>query len=228
MPLPIEQKNLAEHLFDNQAIVVVEPIADYRHCLYQSELALVQDVSDKRMLEFSTGRDCAHQALHQLGYEVCPILKGPQREPLWPKQFVGSISHCRDLAGAVVTDKSKLHSVGFDVENIKQLNPDIARHVCTPDENDWISRQGPGQHNLALLLIFSLKEAVFKCVYQATGHSLRFKQCRVVPEYETGVAAIFINAPDIDLAKEPLHAHFYVSDSHIYSGTFWRHLPAVG
>lgn len=222
------QEDLAEKLFDNKAVVVVEPIADYRHCLYQSELELVKDAIDKRMLEFSTGRDCAHQALHQLGYETCPVLKGHQREPIWPEQIVGSISHCRDLAGAVAADRKHVRSVGFDIENRKPLNPNIARHICTPEEKDWLLLQAPDQQNLALLLIFSLKEAVFKCVYQATGHSLRFQQCRVKPVSELGDANIYIDVQNIKLTHETLRAHFHVSTSHVYSSTYWHHLPAVG
>lgn len=215
--------DLAAKLFDNQAIVVVEQIADYRHCLYQSELELVKDVSEKRLLEFSTGRDCAHQALHKMGYEGCPILKGQQREPLWPQQYVGSISHCRDLAGAVVAEKTSLRSVGFDIENHKQLNPGIARHICTPGEKDWVNQQEPDHQNLALLLIFSLKEAVFKCVYQATGHVLRFQQCRLSPDRVGGPGSIInLEFPGYSLSAEDFHISFLANDTHVYSGVIWR------
>ena len=217
------QNTISERLFDNQAIVVIEPIADYRHCLYQSELALIENVSHKRMLEFSTGRDCAHQALHQLGYETCPILKGTHREPLWPDKIVGSISHCRDLAGAVVTDQHRVRSVGFDIENRKQLDSNIARHICTPTEKDWIKQLEHTQQNLGLLKIFSLKEAVFKCVYQATGRALRFQECQVLPVLADGGAEACIKTTDIKTASGLLRLHFYTDEAHIYSGAIWRY-----
>ena len=221
----IMHEDLSEKLFDNQAIVVTEPIADYRHCLYQSELALVQDVSNKRMLEFSTGRDCAHQALHQLGFETCPILRGPQREPLWPERVVGSISHCRDLAGAVVADKRMVDSVGLDIENIKPLNPGIARHVCTEEERHWLMQLDESQQNLALLLIFSLKEAVFKCVYQATRHALRFQQCRIIPASITDNIINTISLPKSILINQEIRSCFFISNSPVYSGVYLPRQP---
>lgn len=220
--------DLANKLFNDRVIVIAEPIADYRHCLYQSELELVKDVSEKRLLEFTTGRDCAHQALHKMGYEICPILKGEQREPLWPTGIVGSISHCRDLAGAAIADQSRILSVGLDIENHKQLNPDIARHVCTADEQNWISSQTPHQQNIALLLIFSIKEAVFKCIYQITQYSLQFKQCRVVPDFTTLQAEVIISAPTLDLSALTLSTRFYFNATHVFSGAHACHLPAVG
>ncbi|MEJ2362984.1 MAG: 4'-phosphopantetheinyl transferase superfamily protein [Gammaproteobacteria bacterium] len=227
-PSPVIPDDLAERLFDNQATVVVQPIADFRHCLYQSELELVQDVSDKRMLEFSTGRDCAHQALHKMGYETCPILKGEQREPIWPEGVVGSISHCRDLAGAVMADKARIRSVGFDIENLKQLNPDISRHVCTPEEKIWIKQLPVEQQNLGLLLIFSLKEAVFKCVYQATGQSLGFKQCRVVMDDQFDQANVTLAVTGNTALSSEVCVQHYLSNSHVYTCAYLHYLPAVG
>lgn len=220
--------DLSKILFDNQAVVVVQPIADYRHCLYQSELALVSDVSEKRLLEFSTGRDCAHQALHKTGYETCPILKGEQREPLWPEGVAGSISHCKDLAGAVVADKKQIHSVGFDIENRKTLNPNIARHVCTEQEKEWLAKQDSLQQNLGLLLIFSIKEAVFKCIHQIANYSLRFSECRVVPEISTHQAEIEIISTHLQPYVPKVKTSFHFTATHVFCSAYAPHLPAVG
>lgn len=220
-PLPYDSARhqiIVEKFFANQAIAIVKPIADYRHCLYQSELLLVQDVSEKRILEFSTGRDCAHQALHQLGFEACPILIGPHREPIWPEPIVGSISHCRDLAGVVVANNGELKSVGFDIENIRHLNPNIARHVCTESEKRWLMLQDTDKQNLSLLLIFSLKEAIFKCIYHITRHRLRFQECQVIPSFHENRAEAIINIPDLTLENFELRLAFYVNNTHIYSG----------
>ena len=162
-----------------------------------------------------------------LGVNDEPVLRGPQREPIWPSQIVGSISHCRDLAGAVVADKQRVKSVGLDIETHKQLKPEIARHICTDQEKSWLAMQDTAQQNLALLLIFSIKEAVFKCVYQATGEHLRFQQCEVVPGFPKGSANVTISLPGIALQPGEFVVRFYVTETHVYSGVLWGYLPAA-
>lgn len=222
------QNNLSQQLFGGKAILITKEIADYRHALYPKERELIIGTSEKRELEFSTGRFCAHQALHHFNVDNFPVTRGNQRDPVWPLRIVGSISHCRDLAGAVVADKQQIKSIGLDIENRKQLNPNIARHVCTEDEKRWLQAQAADQQNLALLLIFSLKEAVFKCIYQATQQHLRFQQCHVVPTLIDGAADLKIRLPGLMLQPDELAIHFCVTDTHVYSGATWFYLPAVG
>jgi len=205
-------------LFATAAALVITRIDDYRTALPQQELALINDAIDKRAREFSTGRHCAHLAMQQLDIASAPLLKGSKREPIWPAGVVGSISHCRDLAGAVVAKKSSLQSVGFDVENRKQLDPRIARHVCTADESAWLDSQAPNMRQLSLLLIFSLKEAVFKCVYQASGVALRFRQCQLVPNFEAGTAKAELAIDIADMAPAHCQLRFCYNENHVFSG----------
>lgn len=222
------QNNLSKQLYDGSAVLVIQQIADFRRALLPSELGPISGTSEKRIQEFSTGRFCAHLALHELGIDNVAVLRGEHREPIWPATIVGSISHCRDLAGAVVANRQHIKSIGFDVENRKQLNPNIARHVCTEEEKVWISTQAPVQQNLALLLIFSIKEAVFKCVYQATTHRLKFLQCNVLPSLAYGIAEVGIRFPGLILEPQELAVRFSFTDSHVFCGASWRYLPAVG
>jgi len=214
-------ETLTSELFGDGAVLVTANIHDYRRHLHAAELALVDTAIDKRVREFSTGRYCARLALQKLGVEPQALLIGKQREPLWPKGVVGSISHCRDLAGAVVAEKSNTTSLGFDVENRKQLDPRIARHVCTPDEKIWLGTQHTDRQNLALLLIFSLKEAMFKCVYQARGIALRFQQCNALPRIEDNSASITVDVPELGLDSEKLRVRYALSNTHVYSGVSW-------
>ena len=219
------QDNLGQQLFGDNAILVTANIADHRDNLYPPELALITDAIEKRALEFSTGRHCAHQALHALGIDNFPILRGEHRQPLWPKNIVGSISHCHDIAGAVVANVSQVKSIGLDIEHRKKLNPAIARHICTGAEKAWLSAQAPEQQNLLLLVVFSIKEAIFKCVYQATHYKLRFQQCEVIPEITKGHAIITIELPGFSLQRNEFIAHIDVTDKHICSGALWNYLP---
>jgi 4'-phosphopantetheinyl transferase EntD len=207
---------------------VTEKIADHRQSLYPEEMVLISGVIEKRAHEFSTGRFCAHQALLEYGIDHFPVLRGEQREPVWPENIVGSISHCRDLAGAVVARAEDIKSVGLDIESRKQLNPAIARHICTEEEKCWLVAQDPLQQNLALLVIFSIKEAIFKCVYQQNGAQLLFRQCCVTPDIQKERAKLEIRAADITIQPGELSVHIHINSNHVYSGVIWHHLPAVG
>lgn len=219
---------LSQQLYRSYAMLVLADIADYRHAMHPAEQDLLVGMSEKRSCELSTGRYCAHQALHALGIDDFPILKGAQREPLWPQQVVGSISHCRDLAGAVVADAHRVKSIGLDIESQKQLNPAIARHICTDQEKAWLASHDAAQQNLALLLIFSIKEAIFKCVYQATHERLRFQQCDVVPNIASKIANVEIRLTGVPLHENEIDVRFWTTDSHIFTGALWHYLPAVG
>lgn len=226
--IPRMKNTLSELLYGDQATLVTADITDHHQAIHSEELALINGTSEKRVLEFSTGRYCAHQALHHLGIDDFPILRGDHREPVWPSNVVGSISHCRDLAGAAVADNQRVKSIGLDIETQKQLNPAIARHICTEKEKRWLGEQAATQQNLVLLLIFSIKEAVFKCVYQATSEHLRFQQCDVVPTLVGGSADVQIHLPGLLLEPNELEVHFCLTDTHVYSGAIWHYLPAVG
>jgi 4'-phosphopantetheinyl transferase EntD len=222
------KNTLNEALYGDLATLVTADITDHHQALHPAELALITGTSEKRAREFSTGRLCAQQALHHLGIDDFPILRGEHREPLWPGNVVGSISHCRDIAGAVVADKQHVKSVGLDIEIQKQLNPAIARHVCTEKEKCWLGEQAAAEQNLALLLIFSIKEAVFKCVYQATRAQLRFQQCDVMPALVAGIADVQIHLSGLLLAPNELEVRSCLTETHVYSAAIWHYLPAVG
>lgn len=216
------QKNLNQLLFGDKAILVTEKIADHRQSLYPEERALISGVIEKRAHEFSTGRFCARQALLEFGIDNFPVLRGEQREPIWPKNIVGSISHCKDIAGAVVACTDNIKSVGFDIENRKQVNPDIARHICTKEEKCWLDVQNLTQQNLALLVIFSIKEAIYKCVYQTTGQSLRFRQCQIIPSLDDGIAEIMVDPYEASLQMGEICLRFHITDTHVYSYAIWQ------
>ena len=75
--------------------------------LLQEEEALVVRAVASRRNEFSTGRWLARQGLQGLGLADSPIGMGRLRNPLWPSNVVGTISHDGDLC-AVALLKSQI------------------------------------------------------------------------------------------------------------------------
>lgn len=89
---------------------------NYKDEVFPGEEALLKKSYPLRQRQFEAGRRSARQALAHLGYAPCEILKGALGEPLWPPGLVGSLSHKKNLAVAVVGRKSAVASLGIDIE----------------------------------------------------------------------------------------------------------------
>lgn len=213
-----KQTSIITALFNPNAVGIVLPIGDHLGTLQAQEREIVTHASRKRQLEFSTGRYCAKTALAKLGVENFPVLRNKDRQPLWPASYVGSISHCRDLCGAVVAKNSDCRSIGFDIENIRHLKQNIQKLTCTEQELAWLRQQETYNHDLLVILLFSLKEAVFKCVSPHQNIQLGFKDVSITPNFISKRADTCFHhkkaAPDITLT-------FHITEQHVYSGAYY-------
>lgn len=139
--------------------------------LFPEELQLVAAAVEKRRLEFSQGRQCARAALRRLGLSDGPLLTGSQREPLWPTGVVGSITHTTGLCVAAVAWQRRYSGVGIDVEPDEPLTLPVAERIATEAEMSALRSMPP---LLAARLIFSAKEAFYKCQFYRTRQFLGF------------------------------------------------------
>src|SRR6478735_999410 len=147
--------------------------------LFPQELSLVASAVDKRRLEFGRGRQCARAALRRLGVPDAPLLSGEQREPLWPAGVVGSITHTHGLCVAAVGLRGIYAGVGIDVEPEAPLTRAIAERVATATE---MSALDSLPNLLAARVIFSAKEAFYKCQFYRSRQFLGFFDVSVMLE----------------------------------------------
>ena len=84
--------------------------------LNQAQKHYLKGVSENRQWEFTAGRLCAVQAIRGLGGSETEIPVGERGEPIWPKGFVGSITHTQGYAAAAVALRSEVITVGIDAE----------------------------------------------------------------------------------------------------------------
>jgi enterobactin synthetase component D / holo-[acyl-carrier protein] synthase len=139
--------------------------------LFDEELPLVAAAVEKRRLEFSRGRQCARAALRRLGVPDGPLLSGSQREPLWPEVAIGSITHTQGLCLAAVAFRRSYAGVGIDVEPDAPLQPALAQRIASDVEMRGLASM---PSLLAARLIFSAKEAFYKCQFSVTRQFLGF------------------------------------------------------
>jgi 4'-phosphopantetheinyl transferase EntD len=152
--------------------------------LAEEEFALGR-AAEKRRREFAIGRSCAHQALARLGLPNTPILIGSNREPLWPGDIVGSITHSNNYYAAAVGYKNRFCSIGIDAELDETLPDGVSDLISIEAERTWIeSQEGDGVNWDRVL--FSAKESVYKAWFPIMKRWLDFEAVRVTFEPEVG------------------------------------------
>jgi 4'-phosphopantetheinyl transferase EntD len=86
----------------------------------------------KRQVEFLAGRVCAQQALEVLpGHKPGAIPPQPDRAPGWPPGIVGSITHTKGYAAALVALET--HYQGLGVDRTFRVSPRLA------DDREFVS-----------------------------------------------------------------------------------------
>jgi 4'-phosphopantetheinyl transferase EntD len=147
--------------------------------------------ADKRIREFAAGRQCAREALRHLGYAPAPLLSLPDRRPDWPAGVTGSISHCAGLACAVVAPVELVKSLGVDVEVIDAVDEHLWPRVLNAAEHNWLRSCPPDDRRMLATVIFSAKEAFYKCQYPVTSQWLEFEEAHVNLERPVDLSGIF-------------------------------------
>jgi len=149
------------------------PGVDGGAALPEEEAAIAAAVPARRA-EFLLGRALARAALRRIGVDAGAIPAGADRAPKWPAGIVGSISHTRALCAVAVARRGELVSLGLDLEQDTALEPELWRRILTPSEQGWIRRAASAEQGALAKLVFSAKEAFYKCQHPLTGRFLDF------------------------------------------------------
>ena len=147
-------------------------VDDHTRELLPGERAGLARMGDVRRREYSSGRRVARQALKLLGTpDVAVTTHG--RAPVWPPGIVGSITHSRTLALAMVGRSNDVAGIGVDLELEGRVTDQLAARVLLDRErervaeNDWPT------------MLFAAKEAVYKAVSPLVGEYLEFADVEV-------------------------------------------------
>ena len=142
---------------------------------WDEERAEVQDAVPKRQREYASGRHLARELLVAAGAPDGPLLTGPDRAPLWPKGYTGSISHCDGLCAAAVARTADHASVGIDLEPATPLKPKLWGSILNRSEADRLEVMGERGAMLATAH-FSGKEALYKLIAADFGRFVGFQE----------------------------------------------------
>lgn len=163
--------------------------------LTQDELNSVSHCSEKRINDFSSGRACARLALKELGVERFSLLSAKDRQPIWPAQITGSITHTDGYTAAVVIRQGSVRSIGVDSEAVGAVHEDLWPRICTPAELEGLrSFPGIGRSERAAL-IFAAKEAFYKSQFPLTREWVGFADVAIALEEVSDGGGVFVVAP---------------------------------
>ncbi len=195
------------------------------------EERLIKKAVKKRQQEFRAGRHAARAAIkklmsHDAFAERQPILIGASREPIFPSAISGSISHTDSLCFAACALKSQVASIGIDIENNQPIEPRLFPVVYTQSEQIRLMETD----NLPTILIFSIKESLFKCLFPFVKVYFDFLDAEIHLQAETEnrgqfqIELIGNNHSDLQSALPNLefHGHYWFSEQHVFSLCFYR------
>jgi len=148
--------------------------------LLPGEAAFSSRAVDKRVREFAAGRVCARRALADLGMADFPLRAAADRQPLWPPDVIGSITHTDGFCAAAATERGRLIGIGIDTEVVATVSAAMQEHICGEAETRWIRSLPPVMQDAATMLIFSAKEAFYKCQYPVVGEWLNFTAVEIL------------------------------------------------
>jgi 4'-phosphopantetheinyl transferase EntD len=185
-------------------------------CLHPEEAALVSSAHPRRQAEFAGGRLCARAALAAWNVRDFPLLSAADRAPRWPATLVGSITHTDGYCGTVVGPRVLFRGIGVDAEQRGSVREGLWRYILTEQEWRWIAARSASERAELATLVFSAKEAFYKCQYCVTRAWLDFHDVAIVPNGEGGLVAR--PTRPLPTLGEETHGRYAYDGERVYTG----------
>ncbi len=180
-------------------------LASVRAQLRSDEWVVADGLARPRRLSFVGGRVALRAGLAAVAPEQAdaPVLRTPRGAPSMPTGTIGSVSHKRRLAVALVsTPTASAHTIGVDVEETPDerdlARPDLAPRILTPLERHELEPLAASDalaYREAVRLRFALKEAVYKAIDPHVQRYVRFQEVEVFPG-GAGAVAVRLALPE--------------------------------
>ncbi|MEM9355440.1 MAG: 4'-phosphopantetheinyl transferase superfamily protein [Pseudomonadota bacterium] len=214
----MELSSLFDGLLDDRISLAFELIGAKQSIeLPEAEAQAVAGAVEKRRREFAIGRELARRALARFSYENITIPAGSDRAPVWPTGIVGSISHSDQVCAVAVAQLSGgIASVGLDIEEAKPLSPDLWETVMSPAERARLPMVPDLEQGLLEMVVFSAKEASYKCQYQLSREFFDFSDFTVSLDVGAGTfKAQFNRNADPFKVGDLLEGRWRIANGHV-------------
>nr|WP_174505591.1 4'-phosphopantetheinyl transferase superfamily protein [Acinetobacter sp. Marseille-Q1620] len=188
--------------------------------------ASIKETSQKRKLEYLSGRLAAKFALEMYEQHGFEIEQGQFGQPIWPKGMIGSISHTREerqcVAIACTLQQSRSYqAVGVDIEfkgnnAVFQLeNRSVADVFLSPIEQNYLSKFN-NKYNIIFLIVFSSKESLIKTICSRYQLVIDFKciQCIDV-DVVNNIIKLQVNNLNLYKKISVVNVHFFILENEL-------------
>jgi len=206
--------NLFGWLRDTVPASIEHSILPVDHFGYDSEKGGIAN----REKEFAAGRHCAQNALSRWN-EAREIGRAEDRTPIWPTGYVGSISHSANWVWAAAAKSASIHTVGVDTEVIVDEKTRTTTEDLIGSRKDWDSLKGlEFQSETEFTVLFSAKEAFYKCWYPIAKQFFDFKDVKVdsVRPGQLTLGAIQSN-PIFGKNPKSIVVHYFVEAQNVFT-----------
>lgn len=164
----------AYHLVDSP-----DPVpADVLERLPIEEQAFAATLRGYRQGQFVAGRMALRSACEQLGLNPPALIPDDRGAPRLPPGWTGSISHKGDLAVGMVARAGR-GRVGVDLEDYGPPRLSIARRILTAAELALVESLPEERRWFAILIRFSVKEAIYKALDPYVRRYVAFDEAEV-------------------------------------------------
>jgi 4'-phosphopantetheinyl transferase EntD len=185
--------------------------------LHAEEQRRIERAVDKRRREFAAGRLLAHGLLDAVGAPRSPLLPDADRVPSWPSGVVGSITHCQSLCAVAVAPAAQWSGLGLDVEPAAPMDATLLPMILRDAEFARIAALPAALRPLGGILVFSIKEAVYKAIYPQCRVFLDFRQVELTFEGEDAFVADVLVAGAHPPGHARIRGRFRVAEGHVAS-----------
>ncbi len=189
---------------------------EHHHLIPQS----LEQAIESRKKEFVAGRLCAFRASKKLGLELNSLKVGENREPLWPTDIVGSISHTKKMALAIVDSTKHSRSLGIDVEEIIEAKKEATIERMVATKKDLAFLKLFSDKLAAYTVLFSAKEALYKLIFPLCHEFFGFMEAELKAlDMDRGefVLRLISENPKLKPFNTSYRGKFFRKDGHIIS-----------
>ena len=146
------------------------------------------------------------------------------RSPCWPDGYIGSISHSGHWVWAAVANARDARSIGIDTESVvdvatrQQINSEIASSA------EWdIAKSLNLDTQQTFSVVFSAKEAFYKCWYPLTQCYFGFEHAAVeeVTSDRVRIRTLESN-PNFGVGPKSLEVFYLCSGNDVFTATWMK------
>jgi 4'-phosphopantetheinyl transferase EntD len=150
------------------------------------------------------------------------VWKNPDRSPAWPNGFAGSISHSENWTWASVGRTQEVTSIGVDTEVVvlPETREQVALEIAA--ESEWqLFRTLDLSPEQIFSVVFSAKEAFYKCCYPIVKQYFGFEHATVVMASADQLRIQpHASHPAMEVMPSALTVHFLATNKDVFTVTW--------